>query len=135
MLVDGHIFIIQINGIDLNASPGDLGRILIPQKCELLEAGVFPRADVAGTPRVKFDTILPNLGDRGDGDAGDCEVTTNSGGIAACDTDVKQILTAGTSVVVQLIDAAGGALLGDAYLMGRWLSETTANQAGKLEVV
>lgn len=133
MLVDGHIFVEQINGLDLNASPADLGLFLVPAKFELLQVGVHPRADVAGAPRVKFDVQLANLGARGDGDAGDVTCTANTGGQITYDEAGRQIIDAGSQIVVQLITAAGGALTGDVYIVGRWLSDIPGNEADLIE--
>lgn len=127
------------DGIDCDQSAADVGRFLIPFKCEVIRAQLVMTETAAGsteTPVVDFDS-RPTIGSdtgRGAADIAHFVVSTTAAGTVLYDEAGKgEVLEVGEEVVVQLTTKAEGS--GDAaghfipQLLVARIPETLANQS------
>jgi len=133
-----HLFIDydDVAGIDCDQSPADVGRFVIPFRCQVLLAGVVVTETCAGadaTPQIDFD-LRPTAG--GDGSRGAADIahfvlgTTAAGKVMYDEAAIGTELEPGEEVVVEVkVQAAGVGAAGHVvpFLMVEYLPETKAN--------
>jgi hypothetical protein len=133
-----HLFIDYDDtaGIDCDQSPADVGRFVIPFRCQVLLAGVVVTETCAGgdaTPQVDFD-LRPTAGDdtsRGSADIAHFILgTTAAGKVMYDEAAVGTEMEPGEEVVVEVkVQAAGASAAGHVvpFLLVEYLPETKAN--------
>lgn len=129
-------------GIDMDATPADMGVFVIPFRCQVVLAGAVVTEVCAGsstTPVVKFDK-RPTAGsdtDRGDGDVASLALATTAAGKVMYDlVAIGDVLEPGEEIVVQLVTAAtGGSPTGHIrpFLLVEYVPETLANLSDMTE--
>ena len=125
----------DVEGVDCDLTPADVGVFHVPFKCEVVRAQLNITEVCAGsstTPVVKFDK-RPTLGSdasRGDGDIANFIMgTTAAGKVLYDEAAVGTVLEPGDEVMVQLLTAAVGTPTGHFRpdLLVQMIPETKAN--------
>lgn len=101
------------DGVDLDGhQTGDVGKFVIPFKCEVLYSALVVTEGMGGTPELKFDH-RPTAGsdaDRGDGDIGDINLgvsgVSDEGEVAYDRVAEGTALEPGEEVVLEIVTAA-----------------------------
>jgi len=138
-----HLFIDydDVLGVDCDQSAADVGRFVIPFRCQVLLAGVVVTETCAGsstTPVVDFDK-RPTAGsdtDRGAADIAHFVLSTTAAGKVMYDeAAVGTELTPGEEIIVELKTAATGTPAGHfvPFLLVDYLPETKANLSDMTE--
>ena len=139
-----HLFIDydDVLGVDCDQGAADVGRFVIPFRCQVLLAGVVVTEVCAGsstTPVVDFD-LRPTAGsdtNRGAADIAHLVLSTTAAGKVMYDeVAVGTELEPGEEVIVQLTTAAtGGSPTGHfmPFLLVEYLPETKANLSDMTE--
>jgi len=128
------------DGIDADQSPADVGRFVIPFKCQVFMAGLIITEVCAGsttTPVVDFD-LRPTIGsdtDRGAADIAHFICGTTAAGKLLYDEVAKgAVMEVGEEVVVQLVtQAVGGGGHFIPVLLVRYIPETPDNMSDMTE--
>lgn len=125
-----------LTGIQLTQAAGDVAVFPIPFKCSFYRSGLKVTAAVTGGftnyPGVKFDSVKPEIGTRGDGDCGNftlkdaADNTFHYFDLAAASDPIY--LKEGDEVVVQLISVGSGGTALPALLVN-YIPEMPANNA------
>ena len=134
----------DVEGLDCDQGPADLGRFIIPFKCEVYRADCVVTETCAGsvsTPVVDFDlrpTVASDV-DRGAADIAHIALSTTAAGKTMYDEAGKgTVLEPGEEVIVELATQAvdgGGLAAGHVLpvLLVKYLPETEANMADMVE--
>jgi len=112
---------------------GDIGKFVIPYKCEVHIAQLVVTEGMGGTPRLKFDH-RPTAGSntaRGEGDIGDINLgvtgVSAEGDVAYDEVAKGTILDPGDEVVVRVVTGATGQGTVWPQLLVKYMPETPAN--------
>ena len=124
----------DVAGVDTDQVAADVGRFVVPFKCQVILAALVVTEVCAGTltPVVAFDK-RPTAGsdtDRGDGDIANFVMGTTAAGKVLYDLAAAgTVLTPGEEVIIEITvqptDAASGHFV--PYLLVEALPETKAN--------
>jgi hypothetical protein len=133
-----HLFIDydDVLGVDCDQTPADVGRFVIPFKCQVILAGLVVTETCAGgttTPVAVFDK-RPTAGSDGSRGAADIASfvlsTTAAGKVIYDEVAVGTVLNPGDEVIVELtVQATGGGAAGHfvPFLLVEQIPETKAN--------
>ena len=137
-----HLFIDydDVLGVDCDQTPADVGRFVVPFKCQVVLAGLVVTEVCAGTatPVVAFDK-RPTAGsetDRGAADIANFVMATTAAGKVLYDkVAVGTVLNPGEEVIVEIVTQPTGSASGHfvPFLLVEVLPETLANLSDMVE--